>query len=164
MWLISGGWSGNREGVKRFWGFGPWREGSYPPNPYLVWTKNVIVFITKSIFLVHLRNFFQKSIFFKLLYDRFVCFFPFKRLNLGFLLTLNSQGKTLQSSKRKQKNCLAESFICEYFWHIAKEWTRDGINRILNLKSNTENCRQKGFWTTKNNFTFADVECLVCSS
>ena len=145
MWLTSGGWSGNMEGVKRFWGFGPWREGSYPPNPYLVWTKNVIVFITKSIFLVHLRNFFQKSIFFKLLYDRFVCFFPFKRLNLGFLLTLNSQGKTLQSSKRKQKNCLAESFICEYFWHIAKEWTGSGINRMLNLKSNTEQLAAERF-------------------
>ena len=109
------------------------------------WTKNVIVFITKSIFLVHLRNFFQKSIFFKLLYDRFVCFFPFKRLNLGFLLTLNSQGKTLQSSKRKQKNCLAESFICEYFWHIAKEWTGSGINRMLNLKSNTEQLATERF-------------------
>ena len=106
---------GTGKGSKDFEGLV--REGREvtPPNPYLFWTKNVIVFITKSIFLVHLRNFFQKSIFFKLLYDRFVCFFPFKRLNLGFLLTLNSQGKTLQSSKRKQNNCLAESFICEYF-------------------------------------------------
>ena len=146
MWLISGGWSGNREGVKRFWGFSPWREGSYPPNPYLFWTKNVIVFITKSIFLVLFEELFSEKHFFQAFVWK-ICmfFFPFKRLNLGFLLTLNSQGKTLQSSKRKQKNCLAESFICEYFWHIAKEWTGSGINRMLNLKSNTEQLAAERF-------------------
>ena len=146
MWLISGGWSGNREGVKRFWGFGPWRKGSYPPNPYLFWTKNVIVFIKKKyLFSPFWGTFLRKAFFSSFCMKDLYVFFPFKCLNLGFLLTLNSQGKTLQSSKRKQKNCLAESFICEYFWHISKEWTGNGINRMLNLKSNTEQLAAERF-------------------
>ena len=36
-------------------------------------------------------------------------------LNFGFLLTLNSQGKTLQSCERNLNNCWAETFILECF-------------------------------------------------
>ena len=50
--------------------------------------------------------------------------FVFDCLNFGVLLTSNSQGKTLQSGERKLNNCLAETFIPEYFSMNFDTWQR----------------------------------------
>ena len=134
---------GRGQKILRVWSV---NGGKLPPKsiPFLD-KKCDCVYYKKYLFSPFWGTFFRKAFFSSFCMIGLYVFFPFKRLNLGFLLTLNSQGKTLQSSKRKQKNCLAESFICEYFWHISKEWTGNGINRMLNLKSNTEQLAAERF-------------------
>ena len=58
----------------------------------------------------------------------------FDCLNFNFLLTSNSQGKTLQRCERKLNNCLAETFILEYFSMNFDTWQwREGRRRRINI-------------------------------
>ena len=98
---------GRGQKILRVWSV---KEGKLPPKSIPFWTKNVIVFITKSIFLVLFEELFSERHFFKLLYERFVCFFPIQTFESWLSLDLKFSREDTSKLQEKTEELFGRKF------------------------------------------------------
>ena len=99
---------GRGQKILRVWSV---KGGKLPPKsiPFLD-KKCDCVFLQKVSCRSFLRNFFQKSIFFKLLYDRFVCFFPIQTFESWLSLDLKFSREDTSKLQEKTEELFGRKF------------------------------------------------------